>query len=151
MSHLQGRTQADVTQQRAALPDRKPHIGIVGAGLSGLRCADILLQHGFQVTILEGREQHKDQARDLAKRLLGLCEDRLEAARALLESLQSVYQPEKRASGTSSNKNIVKLLRKAKVSYLQISLGSLSGTIALLVQAIHYAEAKEAGAPNGIL
>lgn len=33
------------------------HIGIVGAGLSGLRCADILLQHGFQVTILEGRER----------------------------------------------------------------------------------------------
>lgn len=37
--------------------DRVPHIGIVGAGLAGLRCADILLQHGFRVTILEGRER----------------------------------------------------------------------------------------------
>lgn len=34
-----------------------PHIGIIGAGLAGLRCADILLQHGFQVTILEGRDR----------------------------------------------------------------------------------------------
>jgi hypothetical protein len=34
-----------------------PHIGIVGAGASGLRCADILLQHGLKVTILEGRDR----------------------------------------------------------------------------------------------
>lgn len=34
-----------------------PHIGIIGAGLAGLRCADILLQHGFKVTILEGRDR----------------------------------------------------------------------------------------------
>lgn len=36
---------------------RTPHIGIIGAGLAGLRCADILTQHGFQVTILEGRDR----------------------------------------------------------------------------------------------
>jgi len=36
---------------------KKPHVGIVGAGLAGLRCADILLRHGFQVTILEGRNR----------------------------------------------------------------------------------------------
>lgn len=29
----------------------------MGAGLSALRCADILLQHGFKVTILEGRDR----------------------------------------------------------------------------------------------
>ncbi|KAJ0109082.1 flavin containing amine oxidoreductase [Diaporthe amygdali] len=34
-----------------------PHIGIIGAGLAGLRCADVLLEHGFQVTILEGRDR----------------------------------------------------------------------------------------------
>lgn len=34
-----------------------PHIGIVGAGVAGLRCADILLQHGAKVTILEGRDR----------------------------------------------------------------------------------------------
>lgn len=36
---------------------RKPHIGIVGAGVAGLRCADVLLRNGFQVTILEGRDR----------------------------------------------------------------------------------------------
>ncbi|KAJ5174491.1 uncharacterized protein N7482_000368 [Penicillium canariense] len=35
----------------------KPHIGVIGAGLSGLRCADILLQNGAQVTILEARDR----------------------------------------------------------------------------------------------
>ncbi|KAM7207562.1 hypothetical protein V8F20_002040 [Naviculisporaceae sp. PSN 640] len=38
-------------------PARKPHIGVVGAGLAGLRSADILLSHGFQVTILEARNR----------------------------------------------------------------------------------------------
>ncbi|KAF8861745.1 FAD/NAD(P)-binding domain-containing protein [Acephala macrosclerotiorum] len=35
----------------------KPHVGIVGAGVSGLRCAEVLLNHGFQVTILEARDR----------------------------------------------------------------------------------------------
>ena len=35
----------------------KPHVGIVGAGLSGLRCADILVQDGVRVTILEARDR----------------------------------------------------------------------------------------------
>ncbi|KIK61253.1 hypothetical protein GYMLUDRAFT_43313 [Collybiopsis luxurians FD-317 M1] len=37
--------------------ERRNHICIVGAGVSGLRCADILLSHGFQVTILEARDR----------------------------------------------------------------------------------------------
>ncbi|KAH7358018.1 flavin-containing amine oxidoreductase [Plectosphaerella cucumerina] len=35
----------------------KPHVGIVGAGLAGLRCADVLGSHGFKVTIIEGRDR----------------------------------------------------------------------------------------------
>lgn len=34
-----------------------PHVCIVGAGVAGLRCADMLLQHGVKVTILEGRDR----------------------------------------------------------------------------------------------
>ncbi|KAK3681429.1 hypothetical protein B0T22DRAFT_473404 [Podospora appendiculata] len=36
---------------------KKLHIGVIGAGVSGLRAADILLRHGFQVTILEARNR----------------------------------------------------------------------------------------------
>ncbi|KAJ5601726.1 hypothetical protein N7510_011260 [Penicillium lagena] len=36
---------------------RQLHVGIVGAGLSGLRCADILIQNGARVTILEARDR----------------------------------------------------------------------------------------------
>ncbi|KFY14625.1 hypothetical protein V492_02509 [Pseudogymnoascus sp. VKM F-4246] len=36
---------------------KPPHIGIIGAGISGLRAADVLLQYGFRVTILEARDR----------------------------------------------------------------------------------------------
>ncbi|KAK3358914.1 hypothetical protein B0T25DRAFT_448872 [Lasiosphaeria hispida] len=38
-------------------PNRKLHIGVVGAGLAGLRCADLLLRNGFRVTVLEARNR----------------------------------------------------------------------------------------------
>jgi monoamine oxidase len=34
-----------------------PHVCIVGAGISGLRCAEVLLEAGFQVSILEARDR----------------------------------------------------------------------------------------------
>ncbi|KAF2965690.1 hypothetical protein GQX73_g7886 [Xylaria multiplex] len=43
--------------RRAQILGRLPRVGIVGAGLSGLRCADILLGHGFEVTLIEGRDR----------------------------------------------------------------------------------------------
>lgn len=36
---------------------KKLNVGIVGAGFAGLRCADVLLQHGVNVTILEARNR----------------------------------------------------------------------------------------------
>lgn len=33
------------------------HVGIVGAGFAGLRCADVLLQYGHRVTIFEARNR----------------------------------------------------------------------------------------------
>lgn len=41
----------------AAAKSRPISVGIVGAGFAGLRCADVLLRHGFKVTILEARNR----------------------------------------------------------------------------------------------
>ncbi|OBT84939.1 hypothetical protein VE02_06620 [Pseudogymnoascus sp. 03VT05] len=38
-------------------PRNPPHIGIIGAGISGLRAADVLIQKGFKVTILKARDR----------------------------------------------------------------------------------------------
>ncbi|KAK5135867.1 hypothetical protein LTR08_004516 [Meristemomyces frigidus] len=43
---------------RAATAKTKQiNVGIVGAGFAGLRCADVLLQHGCKVTIFEARDR----------------------------------------------------------------------------------------------
>jgi uncharacterized protein with NAD-binding domain and iron-sulfur cluster len=34
-----------------------PHVCIVGAGISGLRCAESLIRHGMKVTIIEARDR----------------------------------------------------------------------------------------------
>ena len=34
-----------------------PHVGVVGAGMAGLRCAEVLIKKGVKVTILEGRDR----------------------------------------------------------------------------------------------
>jgi alanine dehydrogenase len=34
---------------------RKPHVCVIGAGFAGLRCADVLLKMGMNVTIFEAR------------------------------------------------------------------------------------------------
>jgi len=41
----------------ASSATKKLHVGIIGAGFSGLRCADVLLSHGHRVTILEARNR----------------------------------------------------------------------------------------------
>ncbi|OKL61598.1 hypothetical protein UA08_03159 [Talaromyces atroroseus] len=42
---------------KTALMGKTPHVGVIGAGVSGLRCADILGQNGAKVTILEARDR----------------------------------------------------------------------------------------------
>ena len=37
--------------------DRKPRICVVGAGVAGLRCAQVLSKGGLDVTILEARDR----------------------------------------------------------------------------------------------
>lgn len=44
-------------QARIHATAEPPHVAVVGAGFAGLRCADVLLQCGFKVTILEGRNR----------------------------------------------------------------------------------------------
>ncbi|KAK5124710.1 hypothetical protein LTR85_001423 [Meristemomyces frigidus] len=49
---------SDRDMLRAATAARRQiSIGIVGAGFAGLRCADLLLQHGCKVTIFEARDR----------------------------------------------------------------------------------------------
>ncbi|GAB7353758.1 hypothetical protein MBLNU459_g4150t2 [Dothideomycetes sp. NU459] len=48
--------QSDMLRSAVA-KGKKLHVGIVGAGFAGLRCADVLLQHGHQVTIFEARNR----------------------------------------------------------------------------------------------
>lgn len=47
----------DEMLRAAAAKGRQLHVGIVGAGFAGLRCADVLLQHGHKVTIFEARDR----------------------------------------------------------------------------------------------
>ncbi|KAK4224412.1 hypothetical protein QBC38DRAFT_371120 [Podospora fimiseda] len=54
---IMDRVLQDIPQLETLEPTKRPHIGIVGAGFAGLRCADILLRYGFQVTILEARNR----------------------------------------------------------------------------------------------
>lgn len=54
--------QRTATRARGALlasggATERPHVGIVGAGLAGLRCAEILISEGVKVTILEARDR----------------------------------------------------------------------------------------------
>lgn len=36
---------------------RAPKICVIGAGVTGLRCTEILLKHGVDVTVLEARSR----------------------------------------------------------------------------------------------
>ena len=36
---------------------RKPHVCIVGAGMAGIRCAQVMMEKGAKVTVFEGRDR----------------------------------------------------------------------------------------------
>ena len=36
---------------------RQPHVCVVGTGVAGLRCAEVLIQHGVKVTMYEARQR----------------------------------------------------------------------------------------------
>ena len=42
-----------------------PHVCVIGAGIAGLRCAEILSRRGMQVTILEGRDRIGGRVSDM--------------------------------------------------------------------------------------
>lgn len=58
-SHSEGSLDANEHQMAAVrrVAGKVPHVCVVGAGVAGLRCADVLLQYGVKVTILEGRDR----------------------------------------------------------------------------------------------
>jgi NADPH-dependent 2,4-dienoyl-CoA reductase/sulfur reductase-like enzyme len=47
----------DETNMLRRAAGKIPHVCVVGAGVAGLRCADLLLEQGVKVTILEGRNR----------------------------------------------------------------------------------------------
>ncbi|KZF24139.1 FAD/NAD(P)-binding domain-containing protein [Xylona heveae TC161] len=49
--------QPDMFSRRLVTQGRKPNVCIVGAGMAGLRCAEVLIKHGVKCTIFEGRER----------------------------------------------------------------------------------------------
>ncbi|KAK9418635.1 putative Amine oxidase domain-containing protein [Seiridium unicorne] len=53
-----GNTAPGLGKRRTKARDHKPQVAIVGAGLAGLRCASLLLDHDdFEVTLIEGRDR----------------------------------------------------------------------------------------------
>jgi hypothetical protein len=56
-SMLNGGPASDNMQRLLRMKDRVPHVAIIGAGLAGLRCADVLIQSGVKVTIYEARDR----------------------------------------------------------------------------------------------
>ncbi len=51
--------------QHAIRPKAKiPNIAIVGAGIAGLRCADVLIKSGARVTIYEARDRIGGRVRE---------------------------------------------------------------------------------------
>jgi NADPH-dependent 2,4-dienoyl-CoA reductase/sulfur reductase-like enzyme len=55
---LRAQDDVDIAARRhTSSPDKIPHVCIVGAGMAGLRCAEVLVKNGIKVTILEGRDR----------------------------------------------------------------------------------------------
>lgn len=48
---------ADEMLRRALPKGRMPHVCVIGAGMAGLRCAEVLSRKGIKVTVLEGRDR----------------------------------------------------------------------------------------------
>ena len=56
-SVLNGTPAIDQMQRLLWMGSKVPHIAVIGAGIAGLRCADVLIQAGFTVTIYEARNR----------------------------------------------------------------------------------------------
>jgi Flavin containing amine oxidoreductase len=56
-SILNGAPATDQMQRLLWKNGKIPHVAVIGAGVAGLRCADVLIQAGFNVTIYEARNR----------------------------------------------------------------------------------------------
>ena len=45
------------TENSNMIGRRLPHVCVVGGGMAGLRCAEVLLEQNIKVTLLEGRRR----------------------------------------------------------------------------------------------
>lgn len=56
-SVLNGGPPNDNMQRLSRMKGKAPHVAIIGAGVAGLRCADVLIQSGVKVTVYEARDR----------------------------------------------------------------------------------------------
>jgi hypothetical protein len=54
---LNGRPASNNMQRLLRVKGNVPHVAVIGAGVAGLRCADVLIQSGVKVTIYEARDR----------------------------------------------------------------------------------------------
>ncbi len=52
-----GRQRDGITDGNCAMDDHTVDVAIVGAGLAGLKCAELILKKGYSVTVLEARDR----------------------------------------------------------------------------------------------
>src|SRR5256885_10700178 len=56
-SLVNGVAEREDMQRISRMGGRIPHVAVIGAGVAGLRCADVLIQSGVKVTIYEARDR----------------------------------------------------------------------------------------------
>lgn len=78
-----------------AAQNKMPRVGVIGAGISGLQSAQVLLQNGFHVTVLEARDRIGGRVSGYGERFMRLTD--------LLGSPRKPERPQRRHVSSESS------------------------------------------------